>query len=79
MGTLAMVMEAGKARPLYVRVRHEVSPGPSGCRWCGRDARGHGLSYSGGAGYHSWEAPTTAQRKSRIIAHATARRAAVVS
>ena len=36
----------GSERVVLVRVRHEVSPEPSGCRWFGALERAHGMVYS---------------------------------
>ncbi|AQS65561.1 hypothetical protein B1H29_37005 [Streptomyces pactum] len=40
---------------------------PSGCRWCGIEARGHGRQHVVGVGWHVWTAPTLQQRKERML------------
>ena len=67
-------VQRGALRPLRVRVRHSSAPHPNGCRWCGRDEYGHGLSYTASTGFHSWGLPTPAQRKARMLARSRAAR-----
>ncbi|TFD77852.1 hypothetical protein E3T53_11150 [Cryobacterium psychrophilum] len=45
-------------------------PTPNGCRWCGLDARSHGISHARSTKFHTWANPTTAQRKARMRARA---------
>jgi len=49
-------------------IRHVRAPEVNGCRWCGHLERGHGLTYTSGAGYHLWVPPTDGQRKARFLA-----------
>lgn len=44
---------------------------PNACRWCDQDARSHAIEWADVIGYHSWIAPTTAQRKRRMLARRT--------
>jgi hypothetical protein len=46
----------------------DLIPTPSGCRWCGIDKRDHLQRWTKRAGWHTWEPPTIAQRKARILA-----------
>lgn len=62
------------SRALFVRVRHEEVPAPNACRWCGYEERGHGMYSSRSVGIHTWVAPTSAQRKARMLARRNARR-----
>jgi hypothetical protein len=48
---------------------------PDGCRWCGIEARGHGLQFTPEADWHSWEPPTDAQRLARMRARRAAAQA----
>lgn len=42
---------------------------PNGCKWCGREERSHGVSYSQDMDrQHIWEPPTNNQRKQRLLA-----------
>lgn len=43
-------------------------PAPSGCRWCGLEARGHAQRWKPPVGWHKWEPPTPEQRKERMLA-----------
>lgn len=54
-------------------VRHMVAPSPNGCRWCGKDLRGHVIAWAGSAGYHSWSEPTPEQRRARMFARRRSR------
>lgn len=47
---------------------------PNGCRWCGIEKRGHGRQATTG-GSHTWEQPTQAQIKERMLARRSARTA----
>lgn len=76
MTELKMIVTELGTMPAMARVRHTTAPDPSGCRWCGRDERGHGLSFTRGAGYHTWGMPTLAQRKARMRARTASRAAA---
>lgn len=64
--------------PKIIRLRHKTTPEPSGCRWCGRIERSHGMYYTTAKGIHLWEPPTLAQRKARIIANIRKREASIV-
>lgn len=46
---------------------------PFGCRWCGIEESGHGRRWMPGHGMHSWERPTEAQIKARMLARRNAR------
>ncbi|RST23046.1 hypothetical protein EF908_13005 [Streptomyces sp. WAC04770] len=48
---------------------HAVAPG--GCRWCGIEARAHARQWTAEAGWHAWTAPTTEQRKERMLQRRT--------
>ncbi|MCX9190934.1 hypothetical protein C3Y87_05800 [Carbonactinospora thermoautotrophica] len=54
--------------PTVSRLRHLEAPSPDGCRWCGFEARKHALVWVPSRGWHSWQAPTPAQRKARMLA-----------
>lgn len=56
------------ARIPFLRVRHETAPAPSACRWCGEEERTHANTWVRSVGYHQWVAPTSAQRRARILA-----------
>lgn len=43
-------------------------PTPSGCRWCGIEAREHMQRWKPPVGWHEWVAPTLEQRKERMLA-----------
>nr|PPQ62083.1 hypothetical protein C5F59_39680 [Streptomyces sp. QL37] len=43
-------------------------PAPSGCRWCGIEARSHARQWVEAVGWHVWETPTDEQRKERMRA-----------
>ncbi|TQE24788.1 hypothetical protein SipoB123_17540 [Streptomyces ipomoeae] len=40
---------------------------PSGCRWCGIEAREHGRQHVPEVGWHAWTAPSLQQRKQRML------------
>lgn len=46
---------------------HDTSS-PSGCRWCGIEARDHFQRWKPPVGWHQWEEPTAKQRKERLLA-----------
>lgn len=50
-------------------------PTPFGCRWCGTEQRHHGRRSLRGRPSHSWERPTEAQIKARMVARRNARKA----
>lgn len=52
----------------HTHVRHMSPPSPNACRWCGRDKREHGIEWAASVRYHSWSAPTGAQRRARMRA-----------
>lgn len=62
---------AGPYRPISTQASQsplELAP-PNGCRWCGREQRGHATSYSVVLGrLHIFEQPTDEQRKIRMRA-----------
>lgn len=58
----------------YVRWPEGRPPTPFGCRWCGFPGP-HGRMYLRGRGMHSWERPTEAQIKARMLARRNARKA----
>lgn len=41
---------------------------PGACMWCDREERTHSIEWNDVVGYHNWIAPTTEQRKQRILA-----------
>lgn len=41
---------------------------PDGCTWCDRDQRAHSIEWTDVVGYHTWVAPSTEQRKQRMLA-----------
>lgn len=47
--------------------RSDCVPAPSGCRWCGIEARGHAQQWVAEVGWHAWTAPTVQQRKDRML------------
>ncbi|MFF5972266.1 hypothetical protein ACFY7C_12175 [Streptomyces sp. NPDC012769] len=47
---------------------------PSACRWCGIEERSHSRQWKPPVGWHSWEQPTQAQIKARMIARRNARK-----
>ena len=49
-------------------VRNKMAPSPNACRWCGRDERLHAIEWAKSVGYHNWVAPTSAQRRARMLA-----------
>jgi hypothetical protein len=49
-------------------VRHLSAPYPNACRWCGLEKREHGIEWAASKRYHSWSAPTVAQRRARMRA-----------
>lgn len=57
----------------YVRWPDANPPTPYGCRWCGTQRSHHGRQYLIGRGMHSWEQPTEAQIKARMLARRAAR------
>ncbi|WP_326779664.1 hypothetical protein OG481_01885 [Streptomyces longwoodensis] len=57
-----------------IRWPHGTPPTPNGCRWCGRDERSHGCWYMPRRGFHTWEQPTQAQIKARMLARRAARK-----
>ena len=46
---------------------------PFGCRWCDVEASGHARRWQPIVGMHSWQQPTEAQIKARMIARRNAR------
>lgn len=54
------------ARTARTRIRFVGAPTPNGCRWCGKEQRVHGNTYSRSVGGHLWVVPTDAQRKARM-------------
>ncbi|MFB8772154.1 hypothetical protein [Streptomyces broussonetiae] len=50
-------------------------PTPFGCRWCGAEQRGHGRRSLRGQSPHTWEQPTQAQIKARMLARRAAYKA----
>lgn len=54
-----------KSDMLFV-VRHQTTPHPNGCRWCGYEQRGHAQRYSRAVGNHIWVEPTNQQRLARM-------------
>jgi hypothetical protein len=52
-------------------VRHSLAPTPYGCRWCGIPQREHAQRWKPPAGWHTWEQPTNAQIKARMLARRT--------
>lgn len=57
-----------------VRWPNGQPPTPSGCRWCGAEQRHHGRRSLRGRPSHSWERPTEAQIKARMVARRNARK-----
>lgn len=50
-------------------VRHDKSPMPEGCRWCGVMFKEHGQQWVKSKKWHEWEAPTDTQITARVRAH----------
>jgi hypothetical protein len=48
--------------------QHGEPTPPNGCRWCGIAERDHVQLWTEGRGWHGWEAPTPAQRRTRMLA-----------
>lgn len=46
---------------------------PSGCAVCGIGQREHCQRYATGAGWHVWKAPTSEQRKGRMLGRRSGR------
>lgn len=46
----------------------QALPPPSGCRWCGVEARDHFRRWKPPIGWHQWVEPTPEQRKERMRA-----------
>ncbi|MDX2999691.1 hypothetical protein PV382_23815 [Streptomyces scabiei] len=59
----------------HIRWPHGTTPNPYGCRWCGDDQNSHGRQWTAGHGMHSWQKPTEAQIKARMLARRNARKA----
>ncbi|WP_439947261.1 hypothetical protein [Streptomyces sp. BBFR109] len=59
----------------HIRWPHGTTPPPFGCRWCGQEQRVHGRTYLPRRGHHTWEQPTEAQIKARMLARRAARKA----
>lgn len=51
------------------KVRHETTPHPNGCRWCGQNLGEHGQSWIASVGFHEWTTPTPKQRLARMLAN----------
>lgn len=49
-------------------VRWATAPPPGGCRWCGVEARLHGLRWVPSRRGHRWEPPTRDQIIARLAA-----------
>ena len=58
----------------HIRWPHGTFPTPYGCRWCGAQQRSHGRLFMPRRELHSWERPTEAQIKARMIARRNARK-----
>lgn len=51
------------------------TPPPNGCRWCGIEERNHLQRWKPEVGWHQWVAPTSEQRKERMLARRKRQRA----
>ncbi|MER6534377.1 hypothetical protein ABT215_11300 [Streptomyces sp900105755] len=67
--------EATGLRRGYFRWTPDRLPTPFGCRWCGTERGHHGRQYLRGRDVHTWEQPTQAQIKARMLARRAARKA----
>jgi hypothetical protein len=56
-------------------IRHETTPTPSGCRWCGYPQATHMTGYARSVSYHPWARPTDQQILARMKARYAARTA----
>lgn len=78
--TIRQWVPALQLRDEHTGLRHDVvrwaagATPPFGCRWCGTERDGHGRRWVRGHGMHSWERPTEAQVKARMLARRNARK-----
>ncbi len=56
----------------HIRWPNGQPPTPFGCRWCGTAQNVHGKRWMPGKALHTWERPTTAQIKARMLARRNA-------
>lgn len=59
------LVQKAKMRPI---IRHETTPNPNGCRYCGQEKHSHANSWVPSVGGHNWVEPTNDQRKARMKA-----------
>lgn len=71
------IRESGGADAGSASIAEEVLVHPSGCSVCGAIPGHHGLTSRGGQGLHTYQEPSMATRKERIMAASAARTAAV--
>ena len=50
-------------------IKWRVAPPVNGCRWCEVERGLHCRRWAASARWHTWTAPTDAQRKARMLAH----------